>query len=503
MTPSPVTERVLRRVGEVPDRAAFIEGATGRQVTFAELDDEIHRLAGGLVARGFEVGDTVAVMSPNLPEYAVAFHGTAVAGGTVTTINPSYTADEVRHQLQDSGAQLLIVVADALPVAQAASVGTSVAEIVTIDAERDGVAPLSSLYGVRIEQRPIDPLHHVAVLPYSSGTTGLPKGVVLTHANLVANLAQCGHALVYDEGEVGLAALPFFHIYGMQVLMNGLLSQGCTVLTMRRFDLAESLALVQEHRVTRFFAVPPMVLALARHPIVDSYDLSSLKTIFCGAAPLGAELQQEAAARTGIEVTQGYGMTELSPVSHLTPPGQTRAGSVGVTVSNTECRIVGADGVDRGVGEQGELLVRGPQVMLGYLGNEEATKATIDDDGWLHTGDVGRFDEAGHLYLVDRVKELIKYKGFQVAPAELEAILVTHPAVADVAVAGVPDEEAGEVPKAYVVLKPGAQVTLEDLRSHLDGKVATYKQLREVEIVEQIPKSASGKILRRLLTRGS
>ncbi|MGE3835883.1 MAG: AMP-binding protein, partial [Acidimicrobiia bacterium] len=340
---------------------------------------------------------------------------------------------------------------------------------------------------------------HPAALPWSSGTTGLPKGVVLTHANLVANLAQYEHGLAYAGGEAGLAVLPFFHIYGLQVLLNGMLSRGCTVVTMRRFDLAEALGLVQQHRITRFFAVPPLVLALARHPVVDDFDLSSLTTIFCGAAPLGAELQLEATARTGVEVVQGYGMTELSPVSHLTPPGQTRAGSVGVTVSNTECRIVGPDGADRGVGEEGELLVRGPQVMAGYLGDEEATRRTIDAGGWLHTGDVGRFDENGHLYLVDRVKELVKYKGFQVAPAELEAVVATHPAVVDVAVAGIPDEEAGEVPKAYVVLAPGAELTLEALQAFLVGRVAPYKQVRAIQVVDQVPRSISGKILRRLL----
>ena len=498
----PVTERVLQRAGEIPDRMAIIDGATGRGVTYGELDDLIHRFAGGLVARGFELGDTVAVMAPNLPEYAVAFHGTAVAGGTVTTINPAYTADEIHHQLMDSKARMMIVASEVLSVAEAAAKGTAVTEIVTIDDGPGGI-PLSSLYGERITQRPIDPATHVAVLPYSSGTTGVAKGVILTHGNLTANLAQCEHVFIYDDGEVALAALPFFHIYGMQVLMNGLLMRGLTIVAMRRFDLADALTLVEQHHITRFFAVPPMVLALARQPMVDDHDFSSVKVVFCGAAPLGADLQQEAAARIGCEVVQGYGMTELSPVSHITPPGQTRPGSAGVTVSNTECKVIDAEGNELGVDEEGELLIRGPQVMVGYLGNDAATAVTIDSDGWLHTGDVARFDDAGHLYLVDRVKELIKFKGFQVAPAELEAILVTHPAVADVAVIGIPDEEAGEVPKAFVVLKPGAEATPEEIRAFLVGKVASYKQLRDVEMIDQIPKSASGKILRRLLRKPS
>jgi 4-coumarate--CoA ligase len=285
----------------------------------------------------------------------------------------------------------------------------------------------------------------------------------------------------------------------MQVLMNGLLSNGNTVVTMTRFDLEGALEAIQKYRVTHYYAVPPMVLALAKQPAVENYDLSSLEMVVSGAAPLGAELAAEASERIGCQVVQAYGMTEMSPVSHLTPPGQYRAGSVGVTVPNTEIRIVDEDGVDQDVGGVGELWVRGPLNMKGYLNNPEATAATIDGDGWLHTGDVATIDEADHVYIVDRVKELIKYKGFQVAPAELEALVITHPAVADVAVVGIDDEEAGELPKAFVTLKPGATATGDELMAFVAGHVATYKQLHAVEFVDEIPKSASGKILRRLL----
>jgi 4-coumarate--CoA ligase len=252
-------------------------------------------------------------------------------------------------------------------------------------------------------------------------------------------------------------------------------------------------------RVTRFYAVPPIVLALAKHPIVEKYDLSSLRTVLSGAAPLGAELALEAGDRIGCEVVQGYGMTELSPVSHATPEGNFKPGSVGILVPNAEARLVDADGSDRGVGEEGEIWIRGPLVMKGYLNNPDATAATIDDEGWLHTGDVGTVDADGHYYIVDRVKELIKYKGFQVPPAELEALVVTHPDVADVAVIGVGDEEAGEIPKAFVVLKPGATATADDIKAFVAEHVASYKQVRVVEFVDEIPKSASGKILRRML----
>ena len=494
---STITDYILRRVDEFPDREALVDGSSGRALTYAELRDAIRRFAGGLQARGFGVGDTLAIMAPNVPEYAVVFHGVALAGGTVTTLTPTYTPDEIRHQLNDSKATLMVTVSAVLPVATAAIEGTSITEVFSLDPV-DGASPISDLFGEPIDQVPVDVAEHVVVMPYSSGTTGLSKGVMLTHRNLVGNLAQMQHVLKY-ESSVALAALPFFHIYGMQVLMNGLLAEGCTIITMARFDLPQALGLIQDRKVTHFFAVPPMVLALAKHPIIDDYDLSSLELVFSGAAPLGAELAAEASKRIGCEITQGYGMTELSPVSHATPPGQGKPGTVGITISNTECRIVDAEGNDQGVGGEGELWVRGPQVMKGYFGNEGATAATIDEEGWLHTGDVGIFDEDGHLRIVDRVKELIKYKGFQVPPAELEALLVTHPAVADVAVIGVPDDEAGELPKAFVVLKPGAEATAEDLQEFVKSKVASYKQVRQVAFVDEIPKSASGKILRRML----
>ena len=497
---APVTEFVLRRVNDHPEKPALIDGTTGRTYSFAELSDVIHRLAGGLVARGFAPGDTLALMAPNLPEYAIIFHAVAVAGGVVTTVNPTYGADEVAFQLRDAGATELVTVGMFAEVAKEAITGTEISEVITIDGVA-GTTALDSIFGDPIQQSPVNPVDDVVVLPYSSGTTGLPKGVMLTHHNLVANICQCDHAIVYQpDGEVALAFLPFFHIYGMQVLMNGLLANGVTVVTLPRFDLDQALSLVQEHRITRFFAVPPVVLALAKHPAVDSYDLSSLVQVFSGAAPLGAEIAMEAEKRIGCEVVQGYGMTELSPVSHATPPGMFKAGSSGVTVSNTESRIVDPDtGEDQPFGERGELWVRGPQVMKGYLNNPEATAATLDSDGWLHTGDVAIIDEDHHMTIVDRVKELIKYNGFQVPPAELEALLITHPEVNDVAVIGIPDPSAGELPKAFIVRSLGSEVTAENLQAFVAEHVASYKHIRLVEFIDEIPKSASGKILRRLL----
>ncbi len=494
----PLTEYVFRNAADHPDRVALLCGLTGRSYTYAELTDHIARLAGGLAARGFGTESTLGIMAPNMPEYAIVFHAVALLGGTITTINPTYGAEEVRFQLNDAGATLLITVPDFVATANEAMEGSPVTEVVSIGGGSDAT-DFATLYGEPVGQTPIDVRSSVVVLPYSSGTTGLPKGVMLSHHNLVANLVQIDALLPYDDGEVALAVLPFFHIYGMQVLMNGLLAEGLTIITLPRFDMQLALQLIQDHKVTRFFAVPPIVLGLAKHPMVDDYDLSSLRQIFSGAAPLGGDVAEEAAQRIGTEIIQGYGMTELSPVSHATMSGRAKAGSNGFTAPNTECRVVDPDGNDQGVDGEGELWIRGPQVMLGYLNNDEATRATIDEDGWLHTGDVARFDADGHMYIVDRVKELIKYKGFQVPPAELEALVITHPAVADVAVIGVPDDEAGEIPKGYVVLKPGAEATAADIQSFVAEHVASYKQLRIVEFTDEIPKSASGKILRRFL----
>ena len=493
-----ITDYVLRYADERPDTPALIEGPTGRVVTFGEFKDTVARLAGGLQAKGFGPGSTLALVAPNMPEYAIVFHGVARAGGTVTTVNPVYNADEIRHQLIDSGATIAIALDASIETVQAAVEGTSVTEIYSIG-DADGVERYETLLGDPIEQVPVDVHESVVVLPYSSGTTGLPKGVMLTHFNLVANLAQSKPALNYVEGDVALAALPFFHIYGMQVLMNGILAEGCGVITLPRFDLPLALSLIQDHKVTAFYAVPPMVLAFAKQPMIDDYDLSSLKFIFSGAAPLGAELSDECEARVGCPVIQGYGMTELSPITHATIIGDQKAGSVGVTMANTSIRIVNDDGEDQGVDSEGELWIQGPQVMKGYLNNPTATADTIDEDGWLHTGDVAKIDADGHVYIVDRVKELIKYKGFQVPPAELGALIISHPAIADVAVIGVDDQEAGELPKAFVVLKPGEEATAEQIMDFVAEQVTSYKKIRMVEFRDEIPKSASGKILRRFL----
>jgi 4-coumarate--CoA ligase len=498
----PIHEYAFANADRFADRIALLDGPSGRSYTYAALKGAVASFAGGLAAKGFGKGDVLAIIAPNIPEYAIVFHGVSMAGGTITTVNPTYGPEEIAFQLKDAGAKIAVTIELFREAVEKAAAETGGVEDIVILGEGQGGTSFFEYLGEPLAESPaIDPANDVAVLPYSSGTTGLPKGVMLTHRNLVANICQMLPPMGFEEGkEVSLAVLPFFHIYGMQVLMNASLRIAGTLVTMPRFDLEQFLELIQEHEVTRGYVVPPIVLALAKHPIVDNYDLSSLELIFSGAAPLSASLAAEAGERIGCDVVQGYGMTEASPVTNLTPPGRFKSGTSGLNVPNQELRIVDpASGDDLDVGEEGELWFRGPQVMKGYLNNEEATRATLTEDGWLKTGDIGRIDEDGHVTITDRLKELIKVKGFQVPPAELEGILLTHADVADAAVIGIPDEESGELPKAYVVAKPDASPTVEDIKAHVAEHVATYKQLAEVEFIEAIPKSASGKILRREL----
>jgi 4-coumarate--CoA ligase len=323
--------------------------------------------------------------------------------------------------------------------------------------------------------------------------------VCLSHRNLVVNVDQIILAGDFRPGEIAAAFLPFFHIYGMTVLMNVHLAGGGALVTMPRFDLELFLKISQDHKARRMWIVPPVALALAKHPLVDSFDLSSIEQVFSGAAPLGGEVSDAVAKRIDCISVQGFGMTELSPVSHTTPLGNPKSGSSGTALPNTTCRIVDPEtGEDLPTGKEGELWIKGPQVMRGYLNNEKATKETMTPDGWLKTGDIAYIDEDGYMFIVDRLKELIKFKGFQVAPAELEATLVSMDGITDAAVIGLPDDEAGELPVAFVVTGDPAP-TVEQIKAHLAKTLSTYKQVHSVTFVDEIPKSASGKILRRVL----
>jgi acyl-CoA synthetase (AMP-forming)/AMP-acid ligase II len=500
------------------DRIALIDEPGAPTTTYRQLIDRINAIAGALAARGIGVGNVVGLLAPNSSLFAAAFHGALRAGATVTTINALFTVNDIVKQLTDANATMLITVSGSLPHAQEATriVGIAPANLIVLDGDGEnstGHPNADDLltHGAQPPQVDFDPSTHLAVLPYSSGTTGNPKGVMLTHRNLVANVTQIQPLLAMGSDDKILAALPFFHIYGMTVLLNAALHARSTLVVMPRFDLGGFLSAIEKHRVTYSFIAPPIAVALAKHPLVDQFDLSSVRTIVSGAAPLDAELGSAVENRIGARMIQGYGMSELSPVSHFMPSDRGRhwfgeiapLSSCGWPVANTINKIVDPETGNevpvprKGLSEPGELLVKGPNVMAGYLGNEQATTATIDEDGFLHTGDLAQVDHAGRVFIVDRLKELIKYKGYQVPPAELEALLLTHPAVSDTAVIGVTDDDGEEIPKAFVVRQPGIELTAKEVIDFVARRVAPYKKVRRVEFIDTIPKSAAGKILRK------
>ena len=490
------------------DRVAIVDGATGASMTYRTLIEQINRVAGALASRGVGPGTVVGLLCPNIPAFASVFHGVLRSGATVTTVNSLYTPEDVANQLADSGATWLITISPLLATGQpaAASVDLDAQHLIVIDGA-SGHPSLADLIaeGADAPTVTFDPATQVAVLPYSSGTTGRPKGVMLSHRNLVANVEQARGLLTVVADDRLLALLPFFHIYGMTVLLNLAFKQRAALVTMAKFDLPEFLRIIQDHACSYVFIAPPIAVALAKHPLVDSFDLSSVHTILSGAAPLDGALSDAVGHRLGCRMLQGYGMTEASPVTHLIPQNalDLPPGSVGFTIPNVVCRLISTVTGEEialpaeGVSEPGELLVHGPNVMLGYLNNEQATAETIDSEGFLHTGDIATVSAEGVVRIVDRSKELIKYKGYQIAPAELEALLLTHPLIADAAVIGVSDDDGQEIPKAFVVIVAGSVLTGDEVMAFVDEHVSPHKKVRRVEFIDVIPKSSSGKILRK------
>ena len=481
-----LTDYVLDAARGRGDKPALIDGPTGAVTTYEELADAVVRTAAGLAAEGIGPGDAVALLAPNSTAWPVAYHALISLGAIVTSVNPLLTAEEVGAQLRVAGAKA-VVAAEPLRGLVAES---GIERVYALDALPSGSGDPG--------RATVDPAGDLAVLPFSSGTTGLSKGVMLTHRNLVANMEQIRSIHRIGADDVLIGALPFFHIYGQVVVLNLGLSQGATIVIMPRFDMGAFLDLLERHRVTRAHVAPPVVLGLAKTPGVEGRDLA-LRVVISGAAPLDAETANRAGERLGAPVRQGYGMTEASPVTHFASDEDLTdqdPGAIGHLVALTEGRLVDPDSGEDS--DAGEIWVRGPQVMRGYLADEEATAATLTEDGWLKTGDVARIDDAGVWRIVDRVKELIKYHGYQVPPAELEALLVGHPAVADAAVIPFRDADGEEAPKACVVAA-GDDLDPDELMSWVSEHVAPYKRIRAVALVEEIPRSPSGKILRRLL----
>ena len=492
-----------------PDRAAIIYHDL--YLTYREVVSMVNSIANGLHGLGLRKGDRICLLTLNRPEYTITFIAAATMGIVVSPMNPAYKEREIGYQLENSEADAVLIQRELLPLLQLVLSQKSLPKlkhvIVTGDRVPDGV-PGATTFAKLLRESPSTRPAQVDIkgddlvaLPYSSGTTGFPKGTMLTHRNLVSNNLQFTTSLQTNITDVGLIFLPFYHIYGV-MLTGSFLACGGTQVIMERFDLLQSLDLCEKHSVTYYFAVPPIVLALANAPI-DLGKMKSVKYVFCGAAPLPMDPARKLQDKTGIGVVQGYGLTEASPLTHTQPkdPELVRIDSVGFPVHNTEQKIVDIETGERELppGEDGEIIIRGPQVMAGYWKAPEETARALRN-GWLYTGDIGHVDAEGYTYIVDRKKEMIKYKGFGIAPAELESLLMEHPAVMDSAVIGVPDDEAGELPKGYVVIRKGHEgVTTEEILAFANGKLAGYKKIHLIEFIDAIPKVASGKILRREL----
>jgi acyl-CoA synthetase (AMP-forming)/AMP-acid ligase II len=494
----------LEAAARFGDRPALVDGASGTTVDYRLLARRVGQVAAGLATRGFGPGDVLALWAPNLPQWAGVALGAMAAGGAVTGVGPAASERELAAQLADSQASVLVTAPPLAPVARAAAAAAGTGEVVALG-EADGVTPIQDLLaagGPDWAPPGLDPATAVGLLPYSSGTTGLPKGVLLTHANLVTSVRQVGRGLRVGERDTLLAVPPFSHIMGFLVTLAVPLCAGATVVTMPRFDPGRFLELLERRRVTVLVGAPPMLRVLTGHPAAADADLSALELVVCGGAPLSAAAQRALAARLpGATVGQAWGLTETT-VGLSMPDREAGSvpGTVGRVMPNTELRVVDpASGRDQGAGRPGELVARGPQVMAGYLGRPEATAAMLDRDGWLRTGDLGLVDGDGNVVIVDRLKELIKVSGYQVAPAELEALLATHPAVADAAVVRRDDPDAGEVPVAVVVPRPGATAGAEELMAWMAERVEPHKRLRAVRFADALPRTPSGKLLRRAL----
>ncbi|CAG8524389.1 8634_t:CDS:10, partial [Scutellospora calospora] len=530
-----IYQYVTSNPNNIPDdKVVYVDGVTNKSYTFGEFKCESAKFAAGLQDKiGFKRGDVLAIFSPNQVDYPIVLLGTIAAGGKVTTANPKYRAKELEYQLINSGASVLIVhpefLESALEASNNAKIPTSRIFLFG-DKEIKGLKPYRSIL---LGDREIVPVSYTseevesttAYIPYSSGTTGKQKGVELTHKNMVANLAQLANLRCkLGPDSVIMGVLPFFHIYSLTVVLHATLIHGATAVILSSFNVNTFCESIQNHKVSYIYAVPPIILRLLNDPLAKNYDLSSVDLIVSAAAPLGDNLEKKFFEIFKIPIMQAYGLTETSPIVHYSDSSNIIAGSIGRLLPNVKAKILSDDGhgnylfsfpyliqiklivlyLELGYNDSGTLHVHGPNIMKGYLKNKEATDAVFDNDGFFNTGDIASVDEQGNFYIVDREKELIKYNGFQVAPAELESVLLTHEVISDAAVIGYYSEkDATEIPVAYVTIKDGheqSQTLAKDIQSFVENNVAPHKKLRGgILFIDKIPKSDSGKILRRLL----
>lgn len=511
-----VHDAVLASCRRHAEKTALVDASCGRRLTYGEYGETVERLAHGLVAAGLKRGEVVAIFLCNSWEFCAAYHAATLARGIPTLLNPTYREREVRHQLGNSGAALLIADGTNIDGISLAGLPNLRRGFCTREWGK-GAEPFSDLLkpvGATLPRPDQGSEKSLAALPYSSGTTGLPKGVMLSHYNLVANAYQFlgPHATPLNSNDNILCFLPLYHIYGLNVMLNPALILGATLVLMPRFNVNQLTALLTKESITMMPLVPPAINALCLAADAGQFPKNhQVYWVKSGAAPLAPDLARRFTALTGILVCQGYGMTEASPVTHVgyLEPELYRPDSIGHPLARTECRVIGLENLDASAdrtvevpaGEPGELVMRGPQFMQGYWKEPEATAAVLRD-GWYWSGDIVTRDGEGFYRVVDRRKEMIKYKGFPVAPAEVEAVLLEHPAVRECGVVGRPDAAAGEIPVAFVALRDGFETCRkmeEELCAFVADRLTRYKQPREVHFVEVVPKTASGKVLRREL----
>ena len=506
-------DQLLRSAADrYPDHPAIIYHDLS--LTYREVVSMVNSIANGLLGLGIEKGDVICLFTLNRPEYIITFNAAATIGAVLSPMNPSYKEREISYQLESCEAKVILAQRELLPpllsVLQQKSLPHLQHIIVSGEAPAEGTPDVIPFAKLLRESSPKHPLpvaidgSDLLALPYSSGTTGLPKGVMLSQSNLVTNHLQFSTAFQFGPTNVGLIFLPLYHTYGLS-LSGCLLTGGGTQVLMERFDMLQSLELCEKHAVTDYSLVPPIVLALANTP-VDLGKMKTVKRIISAAAPLPLEpahtLQEKLRGKSQARIMQLCGITEATALIFALPPDPAliRLESVGMPIHNTQQKVVDVETGERelAAGEDGEIIIHGPHIMQGYWKAPEETARAVRN-GWLFTGDIGHVDEEGYIYIVDRKKDMIKYKGFSIAPAELEALLMEHPAVQDAAVIGIPNDEAGEVPKGFVVVRPGYNVTAQELLTFTNGKLANYKRLHRVEFIEVVPRVPSGKVLRRLL----
>ncbi|KAJ6945405.1 4-coumarate--CoA ligase [Populus alba x Populus x berolinensis] len=507
----PLHSYVFENLSKHSSKPCLINGANGDVYTYADVELTARRVASGLNKIGIQQGDVIMLFLPSSPEFVLAFLGASHRGAMITAANPFSTPAELAKHAKASRAKLLITQACYYEKVKDFARESDV-KVMCVDSAPDGCLHFSELTQADENEVPkvdISP-DDVVALPYSSGTTGLPKGVMLTHKGLITSVAQQVDGdnpnLYFHSEDVILCVLPMFHIYALNSIMLCGLRVGASILILPKFEIGSLLGLIEKYKVSIAPVVPPVMTSIARSPDLDKHDLSSLRMIKSGGAPLGKELEETVRAKfPQARLGQGYGMTEAGPVlamclAFAKEPFDIKPGACGTVVRNAEMKIVDPEtGASLPRNQPGEICIRGDQIMKGYLNDPEATSRTIDKEGWLHTGDIGYIDDDDELFIVDRLKELIKYKGFQVAPAELEALLIAHPEISDAAVVGLKDEDAGEVPVAFVVKSEKSQATEDEIKQYISKQVIFYKRIKRVFFIEAIPKAPSGKILRKNL----